>query len=396
LTEISERVPIAKAERHRRLPGWLSGLIVLGLIYLFLVGIKLIGAAFAMLGEGFSKRIMATTSDPMVGLFLGVLLTAIMRSSSLTTSIAVGLVALGPANGGLELYQAIPIVMGANIGTSVNNTLVSLMHIRRRDEFRRAFAGAIVHDLFNWCTVLVFFPIEWFTRWYTGAGYLERLSLWLTERFVGAKPVGAFRPLKYIIDPVVEGLSKFMTDVVGLPAGWAAALLILLSLVLLIAVLFCITLVMRGLVAGKFELFLDRFLFRNVVVAYLVGMLVTAVVQSSSVTTSLVVPLLGAGLLSIEQVYPYTLGANVGTTITAFLASFAVMADSPYGFTIALVHLLFNVHGAVVFFPLKRIPIGTAKWYANLAAEKPRYAAFFILGVFFLLPVLVIAVMQLW
>ena len=153
---------------------------------------------------------------------------------------------------------------------------------------------------------------------------------------------------------------------------------------------------MRGLVAGKLELFLDRYLFRNAVIAYVVGMLVTAVVQSSSVTTSLVVPLLGAGLLTVEQVYPYTLGANVGTTITAFLASLAVMADSPYGFTIALVHLLFNVHGAVVFLPLKSVPIGAARWYANLAAQRPRYAAYFIVGVFFLLPAAVIGLMQLF
>lgn len=391
-TELVER----PSEASGRLRGWLSGVGVLLLIYLFLIGIKLMGKSFEMFGDDFSAGLKEITSNPLVGLFAGVLITALVRSSSLTTSIAVGLVALGPTGGGLELHQAIPIVMGANIGTSVNNTLVSLIHVRRREEFRRAFAGAIVHDLFNWCTVLVFFPLEWLTRWYTGAGYLERLSLWLTRQFVGVKPVGAFKPLKHVIDPVVNATVRFLNDVAGLSRGWAAGVLIVLSLALLIAVLFGITHVMRSLVAGKFEQFLDRFLFRNALVAYAVGMIITAIVQSSSVTTSLVVPLLGAGLLTIEQVYPYTLGANVGTTITAFLASFAVMADSPYGFTIALVHLLFNVHGAIVFLPLKFVPIGVARWYANLAAERPRYAAFFVIGVFFVLPAAVIGLMQLF
>ena len=366
---------------------------MLGLVYLFLVGIKLMGKSFVLLGEDFTEWLIACTSNPVVGLFIGVLATAIIRSSSLTTSIAVTCV----AEGSLSLANAVPIVMGANIGTSVTNVLVSLIHIGRRDEFRRAFAGAIVHDLFNWCTVIVFFPLEWILHATTGKGYLERLSLWLTDLFMGVdQPVGAFKPLEVIIKPVVDGCSWVFTDALNMTDGWAATLLIALSLVLLIAVLWGITKVLRSLVEGKVEAFLDRYLFRNAFVAYMVGMTVTAIVQSSSVTTSLVVPLLGAGLLTIRQVYPYTLGANVGTTITAFLASLAVMTQSSLGFTIALVHLLFNLHGALVFYPLREIPIRGALWYAALAAERPRYAAFFVLGVFFALPTVVILIVQLF
>ncbi len=63
----------------------------------------------------------------------------------------------------LEVRPAIPIVMGANIGTSVTNTIVSMAQSGDRREFRRAFAGATVHDMFNWLTVLVLLPIEWAT-----------------------------------------------------------------------------------------------------------------------------------------------------------------------------------------------------------------------------------------
>lgn len=60
----------------------------------------------------------------------------------------------------LTVRVAIPIIMGANIGTSVTNTIVSLTQMGDRNEFRRAFAAATVHDMFNWLSVIVLFPIE--------------------------------------------------------------------------------------------------------------------------------------------------------------------------------------------------------------------------------------------
>lgn len=62
----------------------------------------------------------------------------------------------------IEVRPAIPIIMGANIGTTVTNTLVSLAHSMDPKEFRRAFSGATVHDVFNWLTVLILLPLEYF------------------------------------------------------------------------------------------------------------------------------------------------------------------------------------------------------------------------------------------
>ena len=70
---------------------------------------------------------------------------------------------------------AIPMVMGCNIGTTVTNTIVSLGQVGEREQFRRAFAGATVHDVFNWTVVCILLPIEvWF-------GYLYHLSSWLVD-----------------------------------------------------------------------------------------------------------------------------------------------------------------------------------------------------------------------
>lgn len=60
----------------------------------------------------------------------------------------------------VPISNAIPMIMGANIGTSVTNTLVSIGQISNKGDFRRAFAGATVHDMFNWITVLVLLPLE--------------------------------------------------------------------------------------------------------------------------------------------------------------------------------------------------------------------------------------------
>lgn len=100
---------------------------LLGLLYLFFISIGLIGDAFKLTGKGFAESLLQTTADPLVALFIGILATAVMQSSSTTTSIVVGMV----GGGVLSVANAIPIIMGANIGTSVTNMLVSVGHIQR-------------------------------------------------------------------------------------------------------------------------------------------------------------------------------------------------------------------------------------------------------------------------
>ena len=69
----------------------------------------------------------------------------------------------------------------------------------------------------------------------------------------------------------------------------------------------------------------------------------------------MIVPLAGAGFLSLVQVFPYVLGANIGTTVTAILA--ALVTGEEVAVTVAFAHLLFNVCGMILIWPFKRIPI---------------------------------------
>ena len=98
----------------------LRTLAVVSLLFIFLVGVKTLGSSFKLLGGGFAKGLLNVTANPILGLCSGMFATVLFQSSSVTTSIIVGLV----ASGSLPLGGAIPMVMGANLGTSVTNSMV--------------------------------------------------------------------------------------------------------------------------------------------------------------------------------------------------------------------------------------------------------------------------------
>jgi sodium-dependent phosphate cotransporter len=346
-------------------------------LYLFLVSVKLLGTGFKMFGGEFAKQLISTTSNPFVGLFIGILATSVIQSSSTTTSTVVGFVAAGV----LSIENAVPIIMGANIGTAVTSTIVSLGHVTRREEFRRAIAAGTVHDFFNLFTVVILFPIELAT------GFLRRAAQALTSFLVGTEGVTFASPVKKIVSPAVH----LAVDVIeGFTAEHVALTVAVLGIILLFASLYFIVRYAKRLAMRRAEVALDRFMGKSGLAGMVLGCAVTATVQSSSVTTSLLVPLAGAGIIRLEQVFPIALGANVGTTITALLAS---LAGDVRGLTIALVHLLFNLCGILLvypFRPVRRIPMFLATKLGNAAAKAKRNAAFFILGVFLVLPAMLI------
>src|SRR6056297_3462363 len=140
----------------------LKVLALFAFVYLFLVSIELLGDGFKSLGEGVAEAFLTTVSNPFIGLFVGIFTTSIVQSSSMTTSLVVGLVAGGAfgSDPDMAIKFAIPIIMGANIGTSVTNIIVSIGHISRKDEFQRAFSASIVHDFFNVLAVATIMPLQ--------------------------------------------------------------------------------------------------------------------------------------------------------------------------------------------------------------------------------------------
>ncbi|MBN2494563.1 MAG: Na/Pi symporter [Deltaproteobacteria bacterium] len=358
---------------HPTLKKALHVLEFLAVLYLFFLCIEMMGGSFKLFGKDAARSLMVVTDNPIVGLMIGVLATSIVQSSSTTTSIVVGMVAAGT----LSISQAVPMVMGANIGTTITSVIVSLGHLRRRREFELAFAGATVHDFFNLLAVTLFLPLEWLLH------PIQSAATWISSLLVGVEGATFSSPLKAIVKPLVELLQQLGERIWDNQVG-LGVVFILLALGLLIFSLSRMVCIMRGALAKRLEVLVDHYLFTSVMRAFVIGILVTAIVQSSSVTTSLVVPMLGAGIIRVERVFPYMVGANIGTTITALLASF--VTGCPAAVTIAICHLLFNLFGSAVFLPLSFVPIGLARWLGRQTARRRWVALIYVLVAFFAVP----------
>ena len=358
-------------KQHR---GAFSLLRLLVSLYLFFFSLELMGTSLKMFGAGLAESLIQTTTNPLVGLFIGILATSLIQSSSSTTSIVVGLV----AGGVLTVPNAIPIIMGANIGTSVTNILVSLTQINRSIEFRRSFSAAIVHDFFNVLAVIVLFPLQYFTN------FLGRAASQMGEQFQHIGGLKFLSPVKAITVPVVGIFQNLIGDY-----PW---ILLIMALSCLLFALSQMVKSLKVLVVSKAEAWFDQYLFKTALRALFVGLLLTAMVQSSSITTSLAVPLAGAGLLTLTQIFPYTLGANIGTTVTAILA--ALVTGNLSAIIVAFAHLLFNISGMIVWWPLKFVPITLARKFAQVAARKKIIPILYVIIVFFIIPILLISLFR--
>ena len=374
----------------RKLKQSLKILSVILSLYLFLLSIKLLGTSFQLFGKGFAEQLITSYSNPFLGLFTGILATSLIQSSSTITSLIVGLV----GGGVIPIAYAIPMIMGANVGTTITNTLVSLTFVTRKEDFRRAFAGATVHDFFNLCTIVVFFPLE------INFHIIQKTALFLTNLFEGVGGISITSPLKLIIGPAVKSFKHLLTGIASFPDTLAGIVMLVLAVVVIDRSLIYLLKNMRSLTVRHTESFVDRYLFRNAVSAMTLGLALTIVVQSSSVTTSFIVPLVASGVISLERAYPYTLGANVGTTFTAILASLSTVTAisglgvNTAGVTIAFAHFAFNIYGIAVFYPLRRIPIFCARLLSDLAARSKKWALIYVVVLFFILPLSIVLLTQ--
>ncbi len=350
-----------------KIPPVVRIILLTGVLYIFLISINLMGASFKALGKGLAGGLFDLTTDPFIGLFIGILATSLVQSSSTTTVIVVGLV----AEGVIPIPNAIPIVMGANIGTSITNTIVSLGSVTRNRDFQRSFAAATVHDFFNLLAVVVIFPLQY------SFNILGRMAYFFTGIFQQVGGIKVANPIKLITKPVILFIKSASFD-----NGW---IMLIISIVLLFIALKYLTELMRSLVISKLEKFFDKYIFVNGPLAFLFGIIITSIVQSSSVTTSLVVPLVGVGILNIYQIFPYTLGANIGTTITGILAALAT--GQIVAITVAFAHLSFNILGTAIFWPLKFIPIFLAETLASVGTKRKFIPLVYLAVLFFLVPV---------
>jgi solute carrier family 34 (sodium-dependent phosphate cotransporter) len=412
--------------------------IIITLLYFFIFGLNLMSSSFKVLsGKGMS--ILSTISNPIAGVMIGIISTVLLQSSSTSTSIIVTMVGANI----LTVTSSIPIIMGANIGTSVTNTLVAHAHIKNIDEFKRAFAGATVHDMFNFLSVIVLLPIEVISQ---AAGYslLYNFSNELTNVFFGSGGSEFESPIKVIVSPFTDlflvadkdvikasamgciecdsGVNSTITktcwdvtrnncltyeewktkyeDAQVIKSGFlkgagdsgGGALGLLFSLLALCVALYYIVKILHKLVMssggeGKILRWIKKSLSVSAYLTMLLGMGLTIAVQSSSIITSTFTPLVGLNILTVEQMFPLTLGANIGTTFTAILA--ALVTDSRNAIQIALCHFLFNIIGILIWYPIpytRKVPLNMAYRLGDLVSKFKWFGIFYILYAFVLFP----------
>ena len=349
---------------------------VFAAIYMFLVGINGMSSAIKSMGSEVAESIFTATKNPFIALFIGVFSTVLFQSSSTTTSLIVGMV----SSGALSLSSSIPMVMGANIGTTVTNTIVSIGHISRGKEFKRAFAASTVHDFFNILAVLILFPLE-----ITFHG-IQKSSEWFAGLIFGKmydlEVLSAKSPVKAAVKSGSRFIEKFSfdNDIVFLIISVLVTFLMLYSLVKLL----------KSLVLEKIEAFFDQYIFKTAVRAGIFGILLTIMVQSSSITTSLVVPLAGAGVLTLRQIFPFTLGANIGTTITALLAA---LTGTVAALITAISHLIFNIIGILIIYGipfLRKIPLTCAEIISEYAEKNKLTPVIYLFITFIVIPLSII------
>ncbi|MCC2606876.1 Na/Pi symporter [Planctobacterium marinum] len=352
--------------------------LLLLLVYGILVAVTVIGTGFKLATGDHARELFEFASNPVLGLIIGMVCTALIQSSSTVSSIIVAMVA-----GGLPITIAIPMIMGANIGTSITSTLVSLGHIADKKEFQRAFASATIHDFFNLLSVVIFLPLE------IAFNLLERLSGLLMDLLYvgGGFSLGGFNPLKAITKPVAEALKNTLAF---LPDLWAGAIMAILGVGLIILSITFMGKTMKALMVGKAKDILHSSIGKGPVSGIASGTFITVLVQSSSTTTSLIVPLVGTNVLTHRDIYPFVLGANIGTCITALIAALAVTgANAGFALQIALVHLLYNVLGVLLIYGVKylrELPILFSHQLSLKVADRKAWGLAYILGLFFVLP----------
>jgi solute carrier family 34 (sodium-dependent phosphate cotransporter) len=357
------------------------------LIYLLICAVGMIGDGFKGATKGQAAELFQFATNPFMGLIIGLLATAMIQSSSTVTSIIVGLVA-----GGLPVETAIPMVMGANIGTTITNTIVSLGHVRKKKEFRRAFAAATVHDFFNLMAVVIFLPIEILFH------PLSKMAGFLAENFVGGDDmsVKGFNFIKPATDPVIDAFAD-LSHMISEQGGYIVLIVLGIS-VIFMAITF-VGKLLKKLMVGRAKIIMHNAIGKGPVSGIISGTIITVLVQSSSTTTSLMVPLAGSGVFRLKQIYPFTLGANIGTTITALLAATAISgATAVLALQIALVHLIYNTSAVVLIYGIKnlrKLPIRGAVWLAKLATKNKMIVIFYVLGAFFALPAAMIFITNL-
>lgn len=361
--------------------GFLVGAAALAYAYMISLEFLSFGLSLADFARFGTDRDAAASH--YVAVAIGLLSASIAQSSSLATSIVAGAF----ASGTVDLSWGVHAVFGANIGTTLTAAVVTLRYARRASEFERALRGALMHITFNVVTAFPLIILE--TR---GIGLSSWISSYLPEHAESAASHASPEATGLFGRPIGT-LASYLIDDLGFGPRESGVTLFLCGLVAMIVGLFGLVRMMRRYATETVERAMSSALMRGRTASFLAGIVVTVVMQSSTLSTSLMIPLFASGVLDQRRGFALIAGANLGTTLKLVAAAFA---GSQGSIEIAVTHFVFNAIGAAVLLGLPYIRSavpGIATLGASFFRSRPIVFAGMLAFVWLIGPLVVIAVL---
>ncbi|CAB3400184.1 unnamed protein product [Caenorhabditis bovis] len=400
-------------------------------LFVYVCCLANMSTAFGLLASrGLGKAIQQSPliNDPISAVVVGMLATVILQSATTTTNILVTMVAANM----ITVHDAIPVMIGSELGSSLVNAMVSLAYSGKPEQFRRAFSAAILGDVFNICGLFVIFPMEMIT------GLIEKVSWWIVDPMISEQGL-SFKTLELLTDPINQFILQvnepellnatirpemfeanhsfvqrcqfangsriyncpydhlFAYSMLGDRAiGW---IVLIVSIVSLIFCLVAIVYLIQKLLEGHAAIYIRRLLSKQCpgvlkpCTGYVV-MLVGLIIQSNSIFSSSLTPLVGSGVVTLEQMYPLVLGSNIGTTFSGVLAAFST---DPSRFEkalhMAMCQVNYNIIGTCLFYIIpctRKFPVYLAVKLGNLTDRYRWFIVVFILAFFVVIPFTII------
>ena len=371
-------------------------------VYLFVSSLEGVKHGFKLIfseWQGSILDMITGNTAAITGLALGMLSTALVQSSSAV--VAATMVSMsGMVASGLPLEAAIqfgvPMVLGANIGTTVTNTIVAFgiergMTMR---EFKDTIPGVIVDDVYEGLTIAIFFTLELTTGliskivlrlgdFYTEVLQMETIFASFEDTFIDI----------IIGDPVIKPMRNLAVDYLGtLGAG---AFMFLFWFIMIIISMGLITKGLEKLIETGWE---DKIqaAFESPAKGFLTGFTITFLVGSSSIGSSLVIPFLATKVVNLKTAYPYLVGCNLATAVD-MSQIYGYIAGGTVGMILGSAHVLLNLMAITIWFisPLRFVPISIAEWLGGKITENENAVwslLAWVIAVFFVIPIIIIYV----
>ena len=369
-------------------------------IFLFICSLEGVKSGFKLIFAEWQSGILGmidANTAPVTGLAIGILGTALVQSSSAV--VAATMVSMASmVTGGLSMESAmrfgVPMVLGANIGTTVTNTIV-VFGVKRgmtAREFGDTIPGVIVDDVYEALTIAIFFAVEMTT------GFLSNITLRLGDFFSEVLNLESLFASfdKTIIDiivkaPIVKPLTGFMVSMLGPRIGG-----VLLFVIWFAVIVFSMGLITKGL-ENLVELEWEdkvKSAFSNSFRGFFTGFSITWLVGSSSIGTSLVVPFLATKVVDLRKAYPYLCGCNMATTID-LSQIYGYIAGGVVGLMLGSAHVLLNIMALTLWLvsPLRFVPVMIAEKIGEMIQENQNAGvslALWVVFIFFVVPIAII------